>query len=737
MSWVDIVWPMSGAASLTLGIIHLSIWLHRRSEWTHLAFGIAAFGVTAMSIIETLSFRAVSPEDYATLVRWAHVPFALILVSLVTYVHLRFKESRLGLAVLAAGARLVVLVPNFLTGQNLNFQSVDSLVQVTILGARLNAPIGVINPWMALGQASQLLILYYLVRVIIDTWRNASREQGRRALVVCGSVILFIIGNNTWSLLVVFEVVQSPFMVNVTFVLVILVMSYELGGEVLRAAFLSESLEGSRHQLRESERRLRLAAQSGGLGLWTWRSSIGGTWLTDNGETLLGLAPGQAVDWHAILDRVHPDDVPDMLAARKAAWKGAPYNCEFRYLRIDGSVRWLAATGRGEIGVPEEPGIILGVLQDVTVRRLAEERFRLVVENAPYATLMLDPNGRIALANARAERLLGYDRTELASLPVEELVSPEFCQLHGGLRAAFAAAPIAFSGPPGRTLAARRKDGQDVPVEVVLTPLWLENASYTLVSITDISAQLKIEQQASMQREELVHLSRIAMLGEISGSLAHELKQPLTAVLSNAQAALLFMDHDPPDWEQVRESLELIIVNDQRAGEVIRRLRAMMSKDPVEHQGMDVNETVRETLHLLNSDLINRGVTPSLVATPDLPVVIGDAVQIKQVLINLIVNACDAMREDGKARLLALSTFAHADGSVEIAVSDSGSGIPESDMESIFTPFVTTKAEGMGLGLAICHTIIQAHGGRLWASNNDLGGATFHLLLPTEDQFDE
>ena len=725
---------MSGAASLTLGVIHLSIWLHQRSQWTHLAFGTAALSVTAMSIIELLSFRAMSPDHYATLLRWAHVPFALTMLALVTYVHLRFRESRLGLAVLAAGSRLASLVPNFLTGQNLNFQNIESLEVVMLWGAKINAPIGSVNPWMALGQFSQLLLVVYLVSVVIDTWRKAPRAQAKRALIVCGSMLLFIVSNNTWSVLVVLDVVQSPIVVNVAFILVILVMSYELGGDVLRAAFLSQSLEGSQNQLRESERRLRLAAQSGGLGLWTWRPSIGVTWLTDNGKTLLGLSPGQSIHWTALLDRVHPDDVPEMLTSREAALKGAPYSCEFRYLQDDGSVRWLAAGGRGEKIDAEDPGTIRGVMQDVTERRFAEERFRLVVENAPYATLMIEQSGRIALANARAERLLGYDRAELNRLLIHHLLSPELCELHGGLRAAFEAAPIARSGSPGRSLAARRKDGRDVPVDVVLTPLRIEGIAYTIASITDISEQLKSEQQASMQRDELVHLSRIALLGEISGSLAHELNQPLTAVLSNAQAALLFMEHDPPNLDEIRDSLKHIIENDRRAGEVIRRLRAMMRKDAVAHHEMDINETVRETLQLLNSDLINRGVTSSLLVSPDLPAVFGDAVQIKQVMLNLIVNACDAMRDDANARLLAVRTFAHSDGSIEISVSDTGGGIPEADLESIFTPFVTTKAEGMGLGLAICRTIIQAHGGRLWASNNEFGGATLHAVLPGQAQ---
>ena len=730
MNWVDIVWLMSGAASLTLGCIHLSIWLRRRRHWTHLAFSVAAFGVAAMAMVELASLRVSDPVQYAAILRWGHVPFAVTILSLVAYVHLRFQESRTALAFLAVGARLAALTANFLSGENLNFRSIESLDRVTFLGGELSAPVGIINPWMALGQLSQLLLMVYLVDVIIRTWRRRGHEERKRALIVCGSILLFLVSNNTWTILVVLGVVNFPIVVNVTFVAVIVVMGYELGGEVLRAAFLSESLVGSQDRLRESERRLRLAAQAGGLGLWIWRTSIGSTWLTDNGRALLGLAPGQDLRWAALLDRVHPADVPDMVSSREAALSGATYACEFRILQDDGSVRWLAASGRGDAEDADEPGIIRGVLQDVTERRVAEERFRLMVENAPYAILMVEYDGRIALANARAERLFGYDRIELASLTVDALI---LLELDGaGFVTSPASADDARDTTSGLTSTARRKDGQDVPVEVVLTPLQIGGNPYTIASITDISEQLKLEQQASIQRDELAHLSRVALLGELSGSLAHELNQPLTAVLSNAQAALRFMDHQPPNLAEVRESLHCIVESDKRASEVIRRLRAMMRKDAVKHEEMDVNEIVRESLQLVNTDLISRGVAHSLEASPDLPTIIGDAVQVKQVLLNLIINACDAMRDRPSERLLSLRTLAHPDGMVEIRVSDTGGGIPEADLERIFSPFVTTKSEGIGLGLAICRTIIHAHGGHLSADNNESGGATFRFLLARE-----
>jgi C4-dicarboxylate-specific signal transduction histidine kinase len=277
---------------------------------------------------------------------------------------------------------------------------------------------------------------------------------------------------------------------------------------------------------------------------------------------------------------------------------------------------------------------------------------------------------------------------------------------------------------------ARRADGRELPVEVAASPVWIAGESFVLVSVTDISERKRMEREASLQRDELAHLSRVALLAELSGSLAHELNQPLTAILSNAQAGLRFMAHTPPDLEEVTRSLVNIVENDKRAGEVIRRLRAMLRKDPADHRPLEVNEVVQDVLRIIRSDLLNRSIELVLDLAPGLPLVDGDRVQLQQVLLNLVMNGSDAMEGMRKGRRLTVRTRLLAPGQVEVAVSDLGTGIPEEDLERIFSPFVTSKAEGMGLGLAVCTTIVQSHGGKLWASNNPDGGATLSLSLP-------
>ncbi|HEX6901359.1 MAG TPA: MASE1 domain-containing protein [Thermoanaerobaculia bacterium] len=244
----------------------------------------------------------------------------------------------------------------------------------------------------------------------------------------------------------------------------------------------------------------------------------------------------------------------------------------------------------------------------------------------------------------------------------------------------------------------------------------------------------RVEQEARAQRQELAHLTRVAMLGELSGALAHELNQPLTAILSNAQAGQRLLAREPVDLEEIREILRDIAADDRRAGEIIHRLRAMLKKGDAKPAPLDLNELARKTLGLAHSDLITRNVAVTLELSPGLPLVYGDSVQIQQVLLNLIFNACEAMsaNQAGERCLVVMSAPAGKDG-VRMSVADHGTGIPPEAIEKVFEPFFTTKEQGLGLGLPICRSLVEAHGGRLWASNNDGGGATFHLTLPLRE----
>ena len=244
------------------------------------------------------------------------------------------------------------------------------------------------------------------------------------------------------------------------------------------------------------------------------------------------------------------------------------------------------------------------------------------------------------------------------------------------------------------------------------------------------SRQLAEMERARQQQAELARVSRVSLLGELSASLAHELNQPLTAILSNAQAAIRFLQHEPADVEEVRASLLEIADADKRASEIITRMRAMMKKGESQLEPRNLNADIEQVLLLLHSDLVTRKVDVETCLSPALPLVNGDHVQLQQVLLNLVVNGCDAMQERSPdERRLTIETSREGDGLVRVSVIDRGSGIAPEMLQRIFEPFFSTKSAGLGMGLSICQAIVKAHGGRLWASNNADRGAAFHFTI--------
>jgi two-component system sensor kinase FixL len=251
----------------------------------------------------------------------------------------------------------------------------------------------------------------------------------------------------------------------------------------------------------------------------------------------------------------------------------------------------------------------------------------------------------------------------------------------------------------------------------------------------DITRRKLAELEAQQQRNELTHLSRVNLLGELSGSLAHELNQPLTAILSNAQAAQRFLTRDKPDLAEVRNILDDIVAEEKRAGDIIQRLRLLLKKGEIQRLPLDLNKVVYEVLRLLHSDLVNHSMAVNLDLDRKLLPVMGDRVQLQQVLLNLIMNANEAIASHNENNCkLFIRTEQIDDTKARLAVADQGSGIPSEYIDSIFEPFFTTKPHGMGLGLAICRSIITAHGGQLWAANNNPVGATFYFTLPLHHQ---
>ena len=362
--------------------------------------------------------------------------------------------------------------------------------------------------------------------------------------------------------------------------------------------------------------------------------------------------------------------------------------------------------------------------------RESEQRMALAAEAANAVLWHFDVERDEIWMSERGREIRGYGSGERIDFRrFQESVHPEDLE---GFRAAVDAA-LRTGGEFEREYRVVRPDGETrwiaargrVETDGARTGRRLRGIS---IDVTPRKlAQLEVERQ----RSELTHLSRVTMLGELSGSLAHELNQPLTAILANAQAAERFLAQEGADLDEVRAILADIVEEDKRAGEVIRRLRVLLKKGEVERQPLPLSEVVGDALELMRSDLVNRGVTLTAELPPDLPPAVGDRVQIQQVVLNLVANACDAMEVlEPRSRRLDVRTEAVAEGCLRVSVGDCGPGLPAGVVERVFDPFFTTKAHGMGLGLAVCRTIVDAHGGQLGAAGNEGGGATFYFTLP-------
>jgi len=284
----------------------------------------------------------------------------------------------------------------------------------------------------------------------------------------------------------------------------------------------------------------------------------------------------------------------------------------------------------------------------------------------------------------------------------------------------------------------RRKDGTLFPVEVQTSVFWHGGRCLLLKVATDITDRLRAEEQRDRLRQleaDLAHINRVSMLGELTASIAHEVNQPLSGVVSNASAGLRWLAGDVPNLEEAREGLRRIVRDGKRAGEVIARIRALTRKAATPTEKLDLNETIREVLALVGDEAKRKSVIIRTQFADDLSPVAGDRVQLQQVLLNLVMNGIEAMSSvDERARELVITTRNIDAHQVQTTVEDSGRGLDPNAIEKIFDSFYTTTHGGMGMGLSISRSILQAHEGRIWATANHGPGAIFHFTLPKYHQ---
>jgi two-component system, LuxR family, sensor kinase FixL len=335
------------------------------------------------------------------------------------------------------------------------------------------------------------------------------------------------------------------------------------------------------------------------------------------------------------------------------------------------------------------------------------------------------------LVNSHVEKLFGYHRNELVGKFVEVLVPKRFLTQHSSYRAKFLDAPEARAMGAGRELFARRKDGSEFPVEIGLNPIQTPHGFFVLANVVDISARLAAEEETRRSREQVELLGRVSLLGEMTASLAHELNQPLAAIVSNATAAMQYLEQDRLNPEKLQDILTDVASDGRRAHDVIDNVRNAIKKGSAIRGPINLNDVVNAVTRMVQPDVAAQFCKLEMSLAQDLPAIEGDPFQIQQVLINLVHNAVDAMHDTPtNRRVVEVATDYEGDGTISVIVRDYGSGISEATRDRLFEQFFTTKDEGLGMGLAITRSIVEAHGGTISAENAQGGGARFHFRLP-------
>lgn len=344
------------------------------------------------------------------------------------------------------------------------------------------------------------------------------------------------------------------------------------------------------------------------------------------------------------------------------------------------------------------------------------------------AIFVRDMSDRIVFWNRGAEHLYGWSKEEAAGTHAHELLKTQFPEPAQKIR--------------GELLANRHWDGELVHVaksgaRVVVSSRWAlqvderDRPVGVLDTNTDITAWMRDQQALNATRNDLAHAFRVATLGELTASIAHEVNQPLAAIITNAEASLRWINRDNPDLDETRNAVGRVITDGRRASDVIQRIRALAKKDKPNTESLNLNDVIDESVNFLSGEMSEHGVSVDLAVDPNLPAIAGDRIQLQQVLINLLINALQAMEDTQREdRRLSLRSFVDAEGAVNVTVKDNGPGLDPDMSARLFNSFQTTKEQGMGMGLSICRSIIEAHHGRIWAHPATAGGAVFQISLP-------
>ena len=359
--------------------------------------------------------------------------------------------------------------------------------------------------------------------------------------------------------------------------------------------------------------------------------------------------------------------------------------------------------------------------------RESEERWRAVFDNSAAGIALANPSGRFLAGNLAYQKMLGYSEKELRELSFLDITHEDYRDANSELTTELLEGKRQYFEMEKRY---RRKDGNLIWVRVHVSLVSGKQITprFLLTIVDNITELKRAEEGLRDAQMTLAHVTRVATLGEMTASIAHEINQPLGALVNNANACLGWLSTE--NLEEVRNSVELMLDDAQRASEIITRIRSLVKKAPPQKDWLDINQTIREVIGLARNEIQRNGVALETQLSDDMPLIFADRIQLQQVMLNLMMNAIEAMTQVTTPRELLISSEADDSKGVVVVVRDSGPGLDSKSLERLFEPFYTTKPQGMGMGLAICRSLIEAHGGRLWATTNAPHGAVFQFTLP-------
>jgi PAS domain S-box-containing protein len=505
--------------------------------------------------------------------------------------------------------------------------------------------------------------------------------------------------------------------------------------------FAAQTLELQEEKLQLSEAYLAEAQRLTHTGSWAWRVAGGDALhLSEEWYRIYGFDPENGPPaFEQLLQRTHPED--------RAKWKGtidraidrkSDYEVEFRILLPDAATKYIHTVGHPVLNASGDLVQFVGSSTDITERKRAEQATRLlaaIVESSHDAIVSKSLNGVITSWNKGAERMFGYAAEEAVGQNITLIIPPErrheertiVEQLTRGERV------------DHFETVRMRKDGSLLDVSLTISPM--KDASGRVVGASklarDITERKRAEEALRQAQTDLAHASRLTTMGEFTASLAHEVKQPIAAAVTDANTCVRWITRDEPDLKEAREAAWRIVKDAQRATEIINRVRLLFKKGTPQRELVDVNDVAREMIVLLGDEASRHSISVRTELAEDLPHVIGDRVQLQQVLMNLIVNGVDAMHDVDGPRELIIKSKPAENNELLLSVSDTGVGLPRHQADQIFNAFFTTKTHGTGMGLRISRSIIESHGGRLWAADNSPRGASFCFTLPTKADADE